>query len=144
MFALSSAPAVVGAARAAWCGIRSCKSAVDNVNRLRRAPEKLRSIADLCSCLLEPLSVAEALASREASLRLVIAAVAFARSAVVACNILLDTFTEEDSWSDWLNSAAKLEQLSRLETRLANAMSALRATPNRRPQACRRPRHCAR
>mmetsp|Transcript_31335 Transcript_31335/g.81858 ORF Transcript_31335/g.81858 Transcript_31335/m.81858 type:complete len:453 (+) Transcript_31335:67-1425(+) len=125
---LLAAPAVISAAKTAWQGIRAGKAAVDNVQRLRRAPGELRFTAQLCASVLEPLAIAETLAIRQVSLNIIGAAVMCARTAIAECKTMLCSVADEDTdvgWADWLKTGTKIDELHRVQSRLVMAMNAL-------------------
>ena len=132
LFALSAAahaPALMDAGKKAWAGYKGAKGAVDAVRKFRRAPEEMRFTFQLCSALLDVLPVAEALATRHMSLRIVGAAVVLARQAVQQCDLLqVDADSVDDTtdgWADWMRAGSKLEAIQRVQTRLSLAMTSL-------------------
>ena len=132
LFALSAAahlPQLVDTGKKAWSGIKSAKNAVEVVRRFKRAPEEMRFTFQLCAALLDALPVAEALATRHLSLRIVGAAVVLARQAAQQCDALQmdteDVTDSEDGWAEWMRAGSKLEALHRVQSRLALAISSL-------------------
>ena len=126
--AASSATALVETGKKAWLGYKGAKAAVNTVNRFRRAPEEMGFTFELCATLLEALPVAEGLAMRHLSLRIVGAAVLLARQAVQQCDELIDAEAVEDTvegWAEWMRAGRKMEALQRVQSRLALSISSL-------------------
>lgn len=123
------------------------KVGFDKISQFRHAPDVMKQTCDLCATLLEPMMVAEALATRHASLRIVGPALRFAHTTVSQCNqftselgvgVVMGEGDEGDDgeggesssgWAAYLISrtggATKLEQLGEMLTQLARASTAL-------------------
>ena len=71
LLAAGLAPEAIKWGRHAWNGYKVLKAGVDKAAKFRHAPAVMRYTCDLCATLLEPLAVAEALATRQRSLRIV-------------------------------------------------------------------------
>ena len=125
--ALSAAPALITAGKSAWHGYKGVKGAINTVNNFRRAPAEMAFTFQLCSCLVDALAVAEALATRHSALKIVGSAVLLARAAVQQCHSLVDVDTiedTEDSWAQW-SAGRKFQELQSVQSRLALAISSL-------------------
>ena len=71
-------------------------------------------MTETCACVVESLSVAEALAARHMSLRIVGSSVLLARAAVQQCEALFDEATVTDTeagWAEWMRTGQKFEAL---------------------------------
>ena len=119
---------LVDAGKKAWSGCKGAKALIHTVQKYRRAPEEMRFTFQLAGCVVESLSVAEALATRHMSLRIVGSPVLLARAAVQQCEALFVEATVTDTeagWAEWMRTGQKFEALQQAQARLALAMNAL-------------------
>ncbi len=112
----------------AYNGYKVLKAVADKANKFRRAPTLVRQTCGLCSALLEPMAVAEALAVRHASLRIVGPALKLAQATVAQCNALVQE-PDDDDWQGWLQTGAEgvtnEARIRGLQESLTRAMTAL-------------------
>ena len=125
------APLAYDWSKRAWQGYKALKLVADKAQSFRRAPAIIRQTSSLCAALLEPMAIAEALASRHDSLRIVGPALTLAHSTVAACNALVidNDEPEDEDWQSWLATGTKgvtrEMQLNSMQDQLARAMTAL-------------------
>ena len=107
------------------------KAGVDKAAKFRHAPAVMRYTCDLCATLLEPLAVAEALATRQRSLRIVGPALLLCQATVARCNALV-TEPDDDSeagWKEYLSArtegVSKYDRLKDMQEQLSRATAAL-------------------
>ena len=129
--AAALAPDAIRWGKHAWSGYKVLKAGVDKADRFRHAPAVMRYTCDLCAALLEPMAVAEALATRHRALRIVGPALLLAQSTVARFNALV-TEPEDDTekgWASYLSTAkegfSKFDQLMEMQQQLSRAASAL-------------------
>ena len=79
---IALAPSVFKWGSHAWKGI-------EKVKQFQRAPEEIRFTSELCCAILEPVMVAEALATRHLSLRIVGEALLMCQRAISNCVALI-------------------------------------------------------
>ena len=99
----------------AYTGYKALKAVADKAQTFRRAPAIISETCALCAALLEPMAVAEALATRHVSLRIVGPALTLAQATVAQFNALV-VEPEDDDWHTWLQTGvAGVSNQSRLE-----------------------------
>ena len=112
----------------AYTGYKALKAVADKAQTFRRAPAIISETCALCAALLEPMAVAEALATRHVSLRIVGPALTLAQATVAQFNALV-VEPEDDDWHTWLQTGvAGVSNQSRLEAlqgALTRAMTAM-------------------
>ena len=99
----------------AYTGYKALRAVADKAQTFRRAPAIISETCALCAALLEPMAVAEALATRHVSLRIVGPALTLAQATVAQFNALV-VEPEDDDWHTWLQTGvAGVSNQSRLE-----------------------------
>ena len=126
--ALMVAPVLIEHGKKAWLGYKGAKAVLNTALSFRRAPEEMEFTFQMYACLLEALEIAEPLAVRHASMRLVGSAVILARSAILRCQLLMESADVDDAqqnWSAWIDTGRKKEELMRVQARLSMATNSL-------------------
>ena len=112
----------------AYTGYKALKAVADKAQSFRRAPAIISQTCALCAALLEPMAVAEALATRHVSLRIVGPALTLAQVTVAQFNALV-VEPEDDDWQTWLQTGvagvSNESRLQGLQGALTRAMTAM-------------------
>ena len=112
----------------AYTGYKALKAVADKARSFRRAPAIISETCALCAALLEPMAVAEALATRHVSLRIVGPALTLAQATVAQFSALV-VEPEDDDWQTWLQTGvagvSNESRLQALQGALTRAMTAM-------------------
>ena len=99
----------------AHTGYKALKVVAEKARSFRRAPAIISETCALCAALLEPMVVAEALATRHVSLRIVVPVLTLAQATVAEFSELV-VEPEDDDWQTWLQTGvAGVSNESRLQ-----------------------------
>ena len=112
----------------AYTGYKALKAVADKARSFRQAPAIISETCALCAALLEPMAVAEALATRHVSLRIVGPALTLAQATVAQFSELV-VEPEDDDWQTWLQTGvagvSNESRLQALQGALTHAMIAM-------------------